>query len=259
MNTNKMEGGKAIGFIMTYNCSRLVEDAYNRIPKGSLDAIIMVDDDSKDKAETEKIAQKLGVPFFSHEHTGYGGNVRYGLKKALEIGGDIMVEIHGDGQFDPSIIPEALKRIRENGYDFFIGSRFTNLLQPLRDGMSLARYLANIGLSFIDRLILRAPLSEYNAGFRVYSRKLVQTIPFEIIPSFEKKSRGHIWSFQVIAQAAYFKLKFGEMPIRADYKKEHTSISIPESTIYAFQTFYVLFLFILARLGLKNRLFRHKG
>lgn len=247
----------AIGFIMTYNCSHLLRDTYNRIPKGALDAIIVVDDDSRDKAETEKIARSLGVPFFSHKHTGYGGNVRYGLQKALEMGGDIMVEIHGDGQFDPSIIPGALQKIREHGYDFFIGSRFTNLLQPLRDGMSLARYLANIGLSFIDRLILRAPLSEYNAGFRVYSKRLVQTLPLQGIRTFEEVSSGHIYSFQVIAQAAYFKLKFGEMPIRADYKKAHTSISIPESTIYAFQTFYILLLFILARLGLKTRLFRN--
>ena len=242
---------KAIGFIMTYNCAHLLQETYHRVPK-VLDEIVIVDDGSKDVDEARSIANRLGVSFFSHPHTGYGGNVRYALAKAIEMGGEYMVEIHGDGQFDPSIIPEALKRVREKGYDFFIGSRFTNLLQPLRDGMSLARYLANIGLSFIDRLILRAPLSEYNAGFRVYSRKLVQTLPSE------KVSNGHLYSFQVIAQAAYFKLTFGEMPIRADYKKEHTSISISQSTVYAFQTFYVLFLFILARLGLQTPLFKHK-
>ncbi|MDP2704185.1 MAG: glycosyltransferase family 2 protein [bacterium] len=258
MNTSiiKASGGKAIGFIMTYNCSHLVWDAYNRVPKESLDAIIIVDDGSKDATETEKIARNLGVPFFSHEHTGYGGNVRYGLQKAFDMGADYMVEIHGDGQFDPSVIPVALEKMRNGDCDFFIGSRFTNLLQPLRDGMSLVRYVANIGLSFIDRLILRAPLSEYNAGFRVYSKNLVQTVPLEGIPPFEKTSRGHIYSFQIITQAAYFRLKFGEMPIRANYKKEHTSITIPESTVYAFQTFYILFLFILARLGLRTRLFR---
>ena len=251
MNTGGTRSGKAIGFIMTHNCGHLVEDAYNRIPKGALDAIIMVDDDSKDKAETEKIAQKLGIPFFSHTHTGYGGNVRYGLTKALEMGGDIMVEIHGDGQFDPSVIPEALKKMR-NGYDFVLGSRFIDLKQPLRDGMPLIRYLANIGLSFIDRLILRIPLTELNTGFRVYSKNLVQTLPLEGI------SKDHLYSFEVIAQAAYFKLRIGEIPIRCDYKKEHTSISLGESVIYAFQTFYILFLFILARLGFKTSLFRRK-
>ena len=257
MEMENSKEGKAIGFIMTYNCAHLLESTYHRIPK-VLDEIIIVDDDSKDKDEAEKIAKRLGVPFFSHEHTGYGGNVRYGLTKAVEMGAEYMFEIHGDGQFDPSIIPDALEKVRNNEYDFFIGSRFTDLAQPLRDGMPLSRYLANIGLSFIDRLILRAPLSEYNAGFRVYSRRLVQTLPLEGIAFFEKMSSGHIYSFQVISQAAYFKLRFGEMPIRADYKKEHTSISIPESTIYAFQTTYVLLLFILARLGWRTRLFRRR-
>ncbi len=249
MDTSKTGDGKAIGFIMTYNCSYLVEDTYNRIPQGVLDAIIMVDDDSKDKAETEKIAQRLGVPFFSHEHTGYGGNVRYGLTKCYEMGADYMVEIHGDGQFDPSVIPVALQKMRE-GYDFILGSRFTNIIQPLRDGMSFVRYFANIGLSFIDRLLLHIPLTELNTGFRIYSRNLFQTLPFVGV------SRNHLYSFEVIVQAVYFKLKIGEIPIRCDYKKEHTSISLGGATMYAFQTFYVLSLFILARLGFRTRLFK---
>jgi len=243
-----MNDGKAIGIIMTYNCSHLLEDAYSRIPKESLQGLIIVDDHSKDWEKTQSIAQRLGVPFFTHEHMGYGGNLRYGLTKAMEMGAAYMVEIHGDGQFDPSVIPVALQKIRE-GYDFVLGSRFINMLQPLRDGMPLIRYCANVVLSFIDRLILRIPLTELNTGFRVYSKNLVQTLPFK------GTSGGHLFSFQVIVQAVYFKLKVAEIPIRCDYKKEHTSISLGEAAIYAFQTFYILFLFILARLGFKISLF----
>ncbi|TSA45667.1 glycosyltransferase family 2 protein [bacterium] len=248
---DKNKNGKAIGFIMTYNCSAFLENVYNRIPK-VLDEIIVVDDDSSDRAETERIARKLNIPFFSHEHMGYGGNLRYGLKKALERGGDYMFEIHGDGQFDPSVIPVALQKMRGE-YDLVLGSRFLDgFFQPLRDGMPLLKYLANIGLSFIDRLILGVPLSEFHNGLRVCSKKLVQKLPFE------GTSDNYLYGFEIIAQAAYFNLKIGEVPIRADYRKGHTSISIWKSTIYAFQTFGTLFLFIVARSGFKIPLFQSK-
>lgn len=246
----KIGNGKSVGFIMTYNCSSLLEDICRRIPKEALDEIIVVDDGSRDEAETERIARRLNLPFFNHEHLGYGGNLRYGLKKAIERGGDYMAEIHGDGQFDPSAIPAALQKMRE-GYDFVVGSRFIpSMVQPLRDGMSLARYFANIVSSFIYRVVLRVPLSEFHNGMRVCSKKLVQTLPLEGV------SDNYLYGFEIIAQAAYFNLRIGEIPIRADYRKEHTSMSFWKSTIYIFRTMYTLLLFILARLGFKVRLFR---
>ena len=242
--------GKTIGIIMTYNCSAYLEEIYNRVPK-VLDEIIVVDDGSKDEAETARVAEKLGLTFFPHEHSGYGGNLQYGLTKALERGGDIMIEIHGDGQFDPSVIPAALEKMKE-GYDFVLGSRFTDILQPLRDKMSLARYLANIGLSFLDRLILQVPLTEFHTGFRVYSRRLIEKI------SFEGTSKDYLYSFEIIAQAAYYKMKVGEIPIRCDYRKAHTSVSIWKATIYSFQTLRTLVQYILAKLGFKIALFKNE-
>lgn len=246
-----MKSGKTIGIIMTYNCSHLLEDTYFRIPRESFDEIIIVDDGSADQTETERIAKQLNIPFFGHEHTGYGGNLRYGLRQALERGAEYMVEIHGDGQFDLSVIPIALQKIRE-GYDLVLGSRFTNLLQPLRDGMPFIKYFANIGLSFIQRLILRISLSEFQNGLRVCNRNLIKKLPVE------GTSNDYLYGFEIIAQAVYFKLKITEIPIGADYQKEHTSISIWKSTIYVFQTLNTLFLFVLARLGFKTSLFQEE-
>lgn len=237
---------KAIGIILTYNCSSMLPGLLPRIPKGALDEIIVVDDASKDN--TVEVAKNLGLTVFPHKHMGYGGNLKYGFSKALEMEADYFVEIHGDGQFDPSVIPLALEKMRQ-GCDFVVGSRFTDLRQPLRDGMSYARYFANLGLSFFDRLILQLPLSEFHTGFRVYSKKLVKTL------GTSKGADDTLYSFEIIVMARFYNMRFCEIPVRANYKEEHTSVPLLKSAIYSFQTFWVLFLYILARLGFKSRLF----
>lgn len=245
-NTNY---GKVTGIVMTYNCSRMLEGLLGRIPKGALDEIIIVDDNSKDGDVMQKIASKYGIQFFSHGHLGYGGNLKYGFKKAIERGADYMIEIHGDGQFDPIVIPQAIEKLRQ-GTDFVMGSRFTNWKQPLEDGMSLARFIANILLSLFARFILNIKWTEFHSGFRAYSRKLVEKI------GIDKGNNNHLYSFQIIVMARYRNLTFAEIPIRADYKGEHTSISFHEAVIYFFQTFAVLSQYLLARTGIKNRLFK---
>lgn len=233
---------------MTYNSASMLKDIYARIPKEVFDEIILVDDESTDN--TMEVAKMLGIPAFSHPHKGYGGNIKFGLQKALERGGKYMVEIHGDGQYDPSGIPTALKKMRQ-GYDFLLGSRFMDSKQALNEGMSYFRYFGNIALSFLDRLILDLKLSEFHNGFRLYSRKLLENI------DFNKGADDYLYSFEIIAMARYYNLKIGEVPVHCNYKKEHTSISMWKSTIYSFQTFYVLLLYILARLGIRTKLFSH--
>lgn len=237
---------KVIGIIITYNCADLVEKTVAKIPKEKLYKLIIVDDGSKDNIKT--VAKKLKLPFFSHKHLGYGGNIKFGLKKSLNLGAEYIVEIHGDGQYDPAVILQALNKVKK-GYGLILGSRFTNFSWALKDKMSYARFIANIFLSFFDRIILQLPLTEFHSGFRVYDRKLFEKI------SFQNTSDDYLYSFEIIAQAKYHHFKVGEVPIHCDYSTRHTSMSLKKSAIYFFQTFEVLILYILARFGFKNRLF----
>ncbi len=242
------DGKKAICVILAYNCASVLENTYKRIPFASVDRIILVDDASTDK--TLEVANRIGIEVFTHEHLGYGGNVKYSIKKGIELGAEYIVDLHGDGQYDPGAIPEALAKARE-GYDLVLGSRFTDLKQPLLDHMSLARYLANIGLSAIERFVLNTNISEFHTGFRVYSKKLAETV------ALDNTSDDFLFGFEIIAQARFWNLKIGEVPVRCSYKEEHTSISIPRSILYAFQTFRTLALYLAAKTCIKTQLFIH--
>src|SRR3989338_3784522 len=188
-----------VGIIPAYNCAHLLRRAFEQVPPKYFNAIIMVDEGSTD--DTFAVAKTLGVPAFTHPHSGYGGNIKYAIVKALELGADYMIEIHGDGQYDPGNIPAAIEKIKTERPDFLLGSRFTRILGPLRDKMPLARYLANLGMSAIDRLIMQLPLTEFHQGFRVYSRALIETV------GLDGTSDDHLFSFQIIAKAAYCRMK----------------------------------------------------
>lgn len=239
---------KVIGILMTYNCADMIKNTYEGLPKGIFSQVIVVDDGSKDNSV--KVAKSLGIKVYTHKHGGYGANIKFGINKALELGADYAVEIHGDGQYDQSVVPAAIKKM-ETGFDFLLGSRFTNLRYAIDDGMPLERYFANLGLSFIDRLVLGVNLTEFHTGFRVYSKRLIESL------NYEGTSDNYLYSFEIICQAKFNHMKIGEVPMRCDYKTAHTSISIKKSIIYALGTFAILGKYLLAKMGADIKIFKH--
>src|ERR1044071_17344 len=199
---------RIIAIILAYNCGSMLGRAYEKIPKDLVDDILVMDDGSKDN--TSEVARGLGLKVFRHEpNRGYGGNLKQGLLQARNLGADYVVEIHGDGgQFHPSALVPALDLMKKD-VQLILGSRFQHPMQALRNGMPLIRFVANRFLSFFDRLVLRLPLTEFHTGFRIYGKKLLNTIPYE------KNSNDYLFSFEIIAQAAYYRLPVGEVPVEA--------------------------------------------
>ncbi|MBI3334492.1 glycosyltransferase family 2 protein [Candidatus Pacearchaeota archaeon] len=241
---SKKKGPKVVGVILAYNVARMLPRALERIPKGLLDDIIVMDDGSKDG--TYEVAKKLKLKVFRHvPNKGYGGNLKEGLERAFKMGADYVVEIHGDGaQFNPESIRFALPYMRIGNAQLILGSRFQQPMQALRNGMPLIRFLANRFLSFFDRLVLGLPLTEFHTGFRIYGKRLIDSVPYQA------NSNDYLFSFQIIAQAAYFKMPVQEVPVEADYKAEHTSHKLSGAALYAMQTFIILAQFLLAKAGI---------
>jgi SAM-dependent methyltransferase len=230
---------KVVAVVMTYNCARLLARAYDRIPKDLVDEIIVTDDGSTDGSH--EVARDLGVPAFRHApNRGYGGNLKAGFGYALDRGADYVVEVHGDGQFDPAALRDAMPHL-EAGADFIIGSRFRVRGQARKNGMPLIRYLANRGLSSIDRVVLGLPFTEFHPGFRIYSRGMLERV------AWRNNADDYLFSFQIIAQAAHAGLRVAEVSVEADYRHDHTSQSIASAAVYAVRTFGTLLEFVCAR------------
>lgn len=231
--------------IMTYNCGAFLEKTLRLLPRELFDTIIVADDGSTDN--TVEVAKRLSIPAFSHPHGGYGGNLKFGLQKAVAMGADGVIEIHGDGQFASSI-PEAIQKLGQ-GYDLVLGNRFYKLLQPLKDRMSLIRYFGNLTLSLLGRIVLWIRPTDLFTGFRAYSRQLVESV------DFSRGSEDYFYSFEIIALSRYANLKICQVPARCFYNQAHTSISLWKGFLEIGQTPFTLFLYVLARAGIRLGLF----
>jgi glycosyltransferase involved in cell wall biosynthesis len=237
---------KIIGLLMTYNSASMVGKAFRKIPKQCFDEIICIDDGSTD--ETVARVKELGISVFTHEHLGYGGNLFAGFRKAMEMDATRIVELHGDGQYDFTVVPAALERLNA-GCDMVLGNRYHLMLQPLRDGMDLARYSGNIFLSSIASVGLGIASRDLFAGFRAYSRKFAETI------DMVHTSKSYFFAFEVLSQARYFNLKICQIPVRCDYKGEHTSMKLSKGFPAILHTCYTALLYRLARLNIRRGIF----
>lgn len=224
-----------------YNAARTLEKTYADLPKKSVSKIILVDDVSKD--QTVEIAHALGISVIIHiQNRGYGGNQKTCYIEALKEGADVVVMLHPDHQYDSKLVPELVAPIIAGNADMVMGSRILNG-RALEGGMPVWKYLANRALTFVENIVFRTNLTDCHSGFRAYSRKFLTTAPFLL------NSDDFVFDTQMIAQAARFGFKIGEIPVQARYFPEASSVNFRVSTVYGLKTVGVMLRFILQRFG----------
>jgi glycosyltransferase involved in cell wall biosynthesis len=242
---------KVIVVMPAYNAAKTIEKTYADIPAGIVSQVILVDDVSED--ETVQIAERLGIQVIVHiQNRGYGGNQKTCYFHALAAGADIIVMLHPDYQYDSALIPELIRPIQDEGADLVLGSRFLSG-GTLAGGMPLYKFISNRFLTEMENLVLRQHLSECHTGFRAYSRRFIETIPFIL------NSDNFVFDTQVIVQAVAFGFKMAEIAVPTRYFKEASSVNFQRSVVYGLATLNTLLEYLLDRAGVKpSALFRKK-
>lgn len=100
-----IHGKKVVVVLPAYNAALTLEQTYREIPFDIVDDVVLVDDAGGD--DTLAVGASLGIKhLIQHEkNLGYGGNQKTCYRKALDLGADIIIMLHPDYQYTPTLIP----------------------------------------------------------------------------------------------------------------------------------------------------------
>ena len=161
---------KIVVIIPAYNEENTIAKVIGEIPRDISDSVevLVIDDGSSDNTVT--IAKKAGADHvISHGYNkGLGIAFQTGIRNALEIGADIIINIDADGQFNPGDIPKLIKPIVEQKADMVTCSRF--LKKEWIPKMPLVKRFGNKLFTNFINFLTRQKFTDTQCGFRAYSR-----------------------------------------------------------------------------------------
>lgn len=238
-----MKKSKIVIVMPAYNAAKTVKDTYDEIPRVYKKNIILVDDGSTD--HTIELAKGLGIKVFTHlNNLGYGSNQKTCYLEALRMNPDIVVMLHPDYQYDAKLIEELLRPILSGRFDFMFGSRIQSRQSALSGGMPNIKYYLNRIVCILENILLDVNFSEHFSGFRAYSVKLLQTVPFR------RFSNDFVFDQQMVISALSYGFKIGEIFIPTRYHEKASSIQFIKGTKFILETFWNILLYKFHKLGL---------
>jgi len=222
---------KVLIFVVCYNAEKSITSALERIPVGVREnerfdtEILVIDDQSPDRTfhAVEEFALrhpewKLTL-LHNPKNQGYGGNQKIGYHYAIKNGFDVVVLLHGDGQYAPERLQEMIAPILDDKADVVLGSRMIQRADALKGRMPLYKWVGNIVLTFLQNRILASRLSEFHTGYRAYAVKSLASVPFG------ENSNYFDFDTDIIIQMFETGRRIKEIPIPTFYGDEISGVN----------------------------------
>ena len=208
--------------VVAYNAATTLAKVLDRIPAGmrsDIEEVIVSDDHSQDATYLVGLGyqQLSDLPITlirQPANLGYGGNQKAGYQLAIEHGLDIVVMLHGDGQYAPESLPDMVAPLLAGEADAVFGSRMMVKGAARKGGMPLYKFVGNRILSRFENMALGSSLSEFHSGYRAYSVSALKQIPFE------RNSDGFNFDTQIIVQLHDAGMRIAEIAIPTYYGDE---------------------------------------
>ena len=208
-------------FVVAYNAEAHIEETLRRIPAELLPHLadlFVIDDRSTDA--TTRVAERVApdLPplkvYRTPYNQGYGGNQKLGYRYAMERGYDVVVLLHGDGQYAPEVMPRLLAPFADPATDAVFGSRMMVPGAARRGGMPLYKRFGNRVLTWLENRMLGAGLTEFHSGYRAYRVQTLARLPFE------RNTDDFHFDTEIIIQLLLARARIVEVPIPTYYGDE---------------------------------------
>ena len=217
--------GQRIGiFIVAYNALTTLSNVLKRITPEvwkNVEQVVVFDDASPDA--TYELA--VGIQAMTNlpklrvlKHTqnlGYGGNQKAGYRYFIEQGFDIVVLLHGDGQYAPELLSHMYAPLVRGEADAVFGSRMMkDFGGPLKGGMPLYKYAGNRVLTAFENRALGLNLTEFHSGYRAYNLHALRRI------HLDQLTDDFHFDTEIIIKLHHQNFRIKEVPIPTFYGDE---------------------------------------
>ncbi|MDG9968733.1 glycosyltransferase family 2 protein [Achromobacter mucicolens] len=184
--------------------------------------IYIVDDccpDQSGKFVEANCSDARVVVLRNETNQGVGGAVMAGYKAAIADGMDIIVKIDGDGQMDPSLLPEFVSPIIFGEADYCKGNRFFDL-ESVR-AMPKRRLFGNAVLSFMTKLSSGYwNIFDPTNGYTAIHASVAKYLPFE------KISNRYFFETDMLFRLNTLGAVVVDVPMVAKYADEVSNLKI---------------------------------
>ena len=145
---------------------RVITNVKEAVPDAQ---IVVINDGSIDA--TPEIGRGYGATVVSLPYNlGIGSAMQTGFMYARDNNFDVAIQVDGDGQHDPTEIPDLLKALREKQADVAIGTRY------IEDRGYITPKLRRLGIVILANLIsiiIRQRITDPTSGFRALNRRAI--------------------------------------------------------------------------------------
>lgn len=238
--TQTRNSPKRIGIlVVAYNAVGTLAKVLRRIPEevwGIVEEVAVFDDASKD--DTFELGHgfkiitgldKLTI-IRNDKNLGYGGNQKLGYQYFINKGFDIVVLLHGDGQYAPEILKNMfMPLIQEEAHAVFGSRMMPGFGGPLKGNMPLYKFIGNKILTFFENRMLGMNLTEFHSGYRAYDLNVLRKI------DFSKMTDDFHFDTEIIIKLNHQGYQIKEIPIPTYYGGE---ISYVNGMKYAKDVFF---------------------
>lgn len=164
---------------------------------------LVVDDGSTDG--TAEVARRLGVHnvISLPRHQGLATAFRVGLRTALEMGADVIVNTDGDNQYDASCIPDLVAPILRGEALMVVGAR--PIAQTSHFSL-LKRWLQRFG-SWVVRVASGTEVADAPSGFRAFHRDAAIRLSV---------TDRYTYTLETIIQAGRSQMPIASVPVRTN-------------------------------------------
>lgn len=182
-----------------------LRDLPRAIPGVDTIEILVIDDGSRDR--TSEVAHELGAHRIVRfpARRGLARAFDTGLREALAMGADVIVNTDADNQYQGADIPKLVEPILQRRADMVVGTRPIDSIEHFSP---LKKALQRLG-SGVVRALSATDVPDATSGFRAYSREAALRLTV---------LTGFTYTLETLIQASQKNIAIAHVPIRVNGK-----------------------------------------